>query len=109
MILSAGERLLSSAAAEQKTSEINWSGQKLEDKLKQDGFPSFSGENRSAALNAAELLTWVKWSYCLEQRCGSKTRIRSLKLGSNGSKRTRSEEAAKEDELRSCGRTSNHL
>lgn len=67
MILYITERLQFSTA-EQKTSVINWSGQRLEDKLKQDGFPSFSGENRSAALNVSELLTWTKWSYCFNKR-----------------------------------------
>lgn len=45
----------------------NASGQRLEDTLKKDGFPSFSGENRSAVFNVPELLTWNKWSYCFNK------------------------------------------
>lgn len=50
-----------------KAAEINLSGQKLEDKKKKDGFPSFSRENRSTAPNVSELLTCVKWSYCFNK------------------------------------------
>lgn len=52
---------------QQKTSVINLSGQRLEDKLRNDGFPSFSAENRSTGLNVSELLTWMKRSYCLNK------------------------------------------
>lgn len=54
--------------AEKKTAVINWSGQRLEDKLNKDGFPSFSGENRSTARNVRELLTWLKWKLLFQQK-----------------------------------------
>ena len=54
-----------------KTSVTYLNGQTLEDKLKKDGVPSFSGESRSTVVNVTELLTWLKWSYCFNHRLNS--------------------------------------